>query len=60
MKKIRLLVLGTGGMAAAHIKQFQADPRVDVTGCSDIDLALEPKIITSSTVSVLLNIPAKE
>jgi len=37
-KKIRLLVLGTGGMASSHIKHFQMDPRVEVTGCSDIDL----------------------
>ncbi len=53
MKKIRLLVLGTGGMAAAHIKHFQADSRVDVTGCSDIDLprakkfAAEHKIVNA-------------
>ena len=46
MKKIRLLVLGTGGMAAGHVKAFLLDPRVDVVACSDIDLTRAEKFAT--------------
>jgi predicted dehydrogenase len=50
-KKIRLLVLGTGGMAAAHVKAFLADPRVEVTGCSDIDLARAEKFASDHGIA---------
>ena len=42
-KKIRLFVLGTGGMAAAHCKAFNADPRVEIVGCADIELTRAEK-----------------
>ena len=42
-KKVRLFVLGTGGMAAAHCKAFNADPRVEIVGCADIELARAEK-----------------
>ena len=42
-KKIRLFVLGTGGMAASHCKAFNADPRVEIVGCADIELARAEK-----------------
>jgi predicted dehydrogenase len=35
-KKIRLLILGTGGMAKAHATHFNLDPRVQLVGCSDV------------------------
>jgi predicted dehydrogenase len=35
-KKIRLLILGTGGMAKAHATHFKDDPRVELVGCSDV------------------------
>jgi len=37
MSKIAILVLGTGAMAATHVKHFQADPRADVVACADVD-----------------------
>jgi predicted dehydrogenase len=36
MKKLRVLVLGTGGMANEHVKQFKLDPRVEITGAVDV------------------------
>jgi predicted dehydrogenase len=36
MKKIRLLVLGTGGMAKAHATHFALDPRVELVAASDV------------------------
>ena len=38
-RTIRLLVLGTGSMAAQHAKLFHADPRVEVVACADVDAA---------------------
>jgi predicted dehydrogenase len=35
-KKIRLLVLGTGGMAKAHATAFALDPRVEMVGACDV------------------------
>ena len=35
--KVRLLVLGTGSMAANHARLFQADARVDVVAAADVD-----------------------
>ncbi len=35
-KKVRLLILGTGGMAKAHATHFNDDPRVELVGCSDV------------------------
>lgn len=37
--KIRVLVLGTGSMAANHARLFAADPRVSVVAAADIDAA---------------------
>ena len=34
--KIRILVLGTGGMAAAHATAFAQDPRVEMVGTVDV------------------------
>ena len=34
--KIRLLVLGTGGMARAHATAFAQDPRVEMVGTVDV------------------------
>lgn len=36
MSKIRLLVLGTGGMAKAHATAFALDPRVVMVGACDV------------------------
>ena len=36
MKKIRLLVLGTGGMAKAHATAFALDPRVELVAACDV------------------------
>jgi predicted dehydrogenase len=36
MKKIRLLVLGTGGMAKAHATHFASDPRCELVAASDV------------------------
>ena len=35
----RILVLGTGAMAAQHVKLFRADPRVTIVACADVDAA---------------------
>jgi predicted dehydrogenase len=37
--KLRILVLGTGSMAANHARLFAADPRVSVVAAADVDLA---------------------
>lgn len=34
---MRLLILGTGMMAATHVREFSALDGVDVTGCVDVD-----------------------
>jgi predicted dehydrogenase len=39
MGRIRLLVLGTGSMAANHARLFKSDPRVDVVAAADVDQA---------------------
>ncbi len=36
MKKLRLLIVGTGSMAANHVAAFAADPRCDVVGGVDV------------------------
>ena len=36
-KKVRLLVLGAGAMAANHVRAFSADPRCDVVAAADMD-----------------------
>lgn len=38
-KRVRILVVGTGGMAAHQVKQFQLDTRAEVVGGCDVDLA---------------------
>jgi predicted dehydrogenase len=35
-KKIRLLILGTGGMARAHVAHFKLDSRVDIVATADV------------------------
>ena len=35
---MKLLILGTGGMASAHAEAFAAIDGVEVAGCADIDL----------------------
>lgn len=37
MDKVRVVILGTGAMAAQHVRLFRDDPRVDIVGCVDID-----------------------
>jgi predicted dehydrogenase len=39
MKPIRLLILGTGGMASQHARNFAMDPRVEIVAGCDVDLA---------------------
>ena len=39
MTRIRLLVLGTGSMAANHARSFTADDRVEVVAAVDVDAA---------------------
>ena len=36
---ISLLILGTGAMAAQHVKHFRSDARVEITACADVDAA---------------------
>lgn len=36
MSKVRILVLGTGGMAAAHARAFSEDPRCKLVGAVDV------------------------
>src|SRR6185295_5084587 len=38
MSKLRILVLGTGGMAKQHVQLLREDPRVEITGAADVDL----------------------
>ncbi|MFT3989542.1 Gfo/Idh/MocA family protein [Aestuariivirga sp.] len=40
---MRLLLLGTGNMAASHARAFQSDPRVDLAACADVDVARAEK-----------------
>ncbi len=37
--KVRVLILGTGNMASSHVKLFGTDPRVEIVGAADVDLA---------------------
>jgi len=37
MSKIAILVLGTGAMAAQHVKHFRTDPRAEIAACADVD-----------------------
>jgi predicted dehydrogenase len=37
MGTVRILVLGTGAMAAQHVKLFKSDPRVEIVAGVDID-----------------------
>lgn len=37
-EKVRLLVLGTGAMAATHMRQFVSDPRVEIVAVADTNL----------------------
>jgi predicted dehydrogenase len=36
MSKLRILILGTGGMAVAHVRLFRDDPRAEVVACCDV------------------------
>ena len=36
MKKVKILILGTGGMAAAHAAAFALDPRCEMVGTVDV------------------------
>ncbi len=36
MRKVRLLILGTGSMAGNHARSFASDPRVEVVAAADI------------------------
>jgi predicted dehydrogenase len=38
MHKLRILILGTGGMARQHVMLLREDARVDITGAADVDL----------------------
>lgn len=38
-EKLRILILGTGSMAANHARLFAADPRVSVVAAADVDPA---------------------
>lgn len=39
MSKVRLAVLGTGAMAANHVRLFASDPRVELVAAADVDAA---------------------
>ena len=47
---MRLLILGTGGMAAQHAKQFSAIPGVDVVGGVDVDPGRLEKFNTAHNI----------
>jgi predicted dehydrogenase len=36
--KLRILILGTGGMAAQHVRLLQEDARTEISGAADVDL----------------------
>jgi predicted dehydrogenase len=38
MPKLRVLILGTGGMARQHVMLLREDSRVEITGAADVDL----------------------
>ena len=38
MPKLRVLILGTGGMAKQHVQLLREDSRVEITGAADVDL----------------------
>ena len=38
MPKLRILILGTGGMAKQHVLLLREDPRVEIAGAADVDL----------------------
>ncbi len=38
MAKLRILILGTGGMARQHVMLLREDARVEITGAADVDL----------------------
>jgi predicted dehydrogenase len=38
MSKPRVLILGTGGMAAQHVLLLRQDPRVEIVAAADVDL----------------------
>jgi len=38
MSKLRVLILGTGGMASQHVILLGQDVRVEITGAADVDL----------------------
>ena len=38
MSKLRILILGTGGMARQHVALLREDSRVEITGAADVDL----------------------
>jgi predicted dehydrogenase len=38
-KGVRILLLGTGGMATQHVRHFGRDARAEIVACADIDLA---------------------
>lgn len=39
VKKVRVLILGTGNMASSHAKLFEGDPRAEIAAAADVDLA---------------------
>ncbi len=39
MGKVKILILGTGGMARQHVSLFRADPRAEIVACADVDVA---------------------
>ncbi len=43
MAKLRILILGTGGMARQHVMLLREDSRVEITGASDVDLGRRAK-----------------
>ena len=49
--KVRVLVLGTGSMAANHVRLFQSDPRVEVVGAVDVDAARSQAFATKHGIA---------
>ncbi len=55
-KKIRLIILGTGGMAKAHATAFQEDPRCEIVATVDVMPGALPNLPSSSKSRIILKI----
>ena len=51
VSRVRLLILGTGGMATSHARLFGDDPRVDVVAACDVDAARAEAFATTHGIA---------